>query len=189
MPKKPVPTSDNVRSISEAIGSLRTKSKKQQRPQRQSIVKEPKEPTLGKGVVAFPQIEGLDEEKTIIGKGIVAINKALFEQSLHEADRLSKIRGILSKIESGLLDEKAIFQLDPIQQLKVFEILRKDCETSVNFLERMQGNSLKVMVVFEIYKKLMETIDDTEEASKGLPADIDKTKVMQVRGALLEMIK
>jgi hypothetical protein len=132
----------------------------------------------------------LDEEKGIIGRGIVALNRALFEQTLYESERLGKIRGILSKIEVGLLDIDMFTKLDPVQQLKVFEILRKDSESTVNFLERMQRNSLQVMVVFEIYKKLMETINPEEsKGNQGLPPDIDKSKVMQVRGALLEMMK
>lgn len=188
-----MPTKSNVTSITEAISSLR--KQRVRRPKQKfhnREPKEPKEPQLGyKGVPGFPIIEGLDKEKTIIGQGIVALNTALFEQTLHEAERLGKIRGILTKMEVGLLDEKAIMKLDPVQQLKIFEILRKDCESSVNFLERMQGNSLKIMVVFEIYKKLMETITppDTGESHTNLPAGIDKSKVLQVRGALLEMIK
>ena len=189
-----IPTKNNVTSITEAVSSLRkTRVRRpKQKFQQNKEPKEPKEPSLGsKNLPAsFPIVEGLDREKSIIGQGIVALNTALFEQTLHEASRLSKIRGILTKMEAGLLDEKAIMKLDPVQQLKVFEILRKDCESSVNFLERMQSNSMRIMVVFDIYKKLMETITPPEEEShQGIPADIDKTKLIQVRGALLEMIK
>jgi hypothetical protein len=189
-----IPTKSNVTSITEAISSLRKPRvrRPKQRFQNNKEPKEAKEPSLGsKGVPGFPIIEGLDKEKAIIGQGIVALNTALFEQTLHEAERLGKIRGILTKMEAGLLDEKAIMKLDAVQQLKVFEILRKDCESSVNFLERMQGNSLKIMVVFEIYKKLMETItpEGQSDTHQNLPPDIDKSKLIQVRGALLEMIK
>lgn len=188
------PTKSNVTSITEAISSLRkprVRRPKQKYQNQNKEPKEPKEPSLGsKNVPGFPIVDGLDKEKSIIGQGIVALNTALFEQTLHEANRLSKIRSILTKMEAGLLDEKAILKLDPVQQLKVFEILRKDCESSVNFLERMQSNSMRIMVVFDIYKKLMETVTPAEEEThQGIPADIDKSKLIQVRGALLEMIK
>jgi hypothetical protein len=184
--------SGSVVSITDALSVLKGKARSKIRQrQQQRTMKEPKAPELsGKNVPGFPIIEGLDEEKGIIGRGIVALNRALFEQTLYESERLGKIRGILSKIEVGLLDIDLFNKLDPAQQLKIFEILRKDSESTVNFLERMQRNSLQVMVVFEIYKKLMETINPEEDKSnKGLPPDVDKSKVMQVRGALLEMMK
>lgn len=169
---------NNVTSITDAISSIRG--------QKKSTIKKKK----SKEVVynSFPLVEGLTEEKTIIGKGIVALNKALFEQTLYESERLGKIRNILSKIEVGLFDPDAFSKLEPVQQLKVFEILRKDSETTVNFLERMQRNSLQVIMVFDIYKKLMETINQSEDASGGLTDSVDKSKVMQVRGALIEML-
>jgi len=179
----------SVVSITDALSTLRgNKARLRRQKGRASVAKEPKEPGLhGKNVPGFPIIDGLDEEKTIIGKGIVALNRALFEQTLYESERLGKIRKILSKVEVNLLDEKAFDKLDVAQKMKIFEVLRKDSETTVNFLERMQRNSMQVMVVFEIYKKLMETI--IPDDGKGLPADIDKSKLIQVRGALLEMIK
>jgi len=170
------PNKNNVTSITEAISSLKSQKKQKK--------KEPKKEVVVVNNI-FP--EGLTEEKTIIGKGIVALNKALFEQTLYESERLGKIRNILSRIEVDLLDPVTFSRLDPIQQLKVFEVLRKDSETTVNFLERMQRNSLQVVMVFDIYKKLMETI--SQEDTSGMSDNIvDKSKVMQVRGALIEML-
>jgi ribosome biogenesis protein Nip4 len=182
---------DNVRSISDAIGNLKKKRVKKPKQQRAYAAQEPKEPRLTQVPVVLPEIVGLTEEKSIIGRGIVAINKALFEQSLHETDRLTKIRNILIKLEDKILDEKTILAMTPLEQLRVFEVLRKDCESSVNFLERMQSNSLKVMVIFEIYKKLMDDIDkqpEVETSAKGLPGEVDKKKMAQVRGALIEIV-
>lgn len=158
------------------------------KPARES--KEPKLPSLTGQVVNFPDIPGLDEEKAIIGKGIIDLNKALFEQTIYESERLGKIRNILSKIEITLLDPKEFDKLDPETKLKFFEVLRKDSESTVNFLERMQRNSINVMLVFEIYKKLMETIKgDVEGSGQGLPAGVDKSKVMVLKGALLDILK
>jgi hypothetical protein len=187
------PPKDNVTSITQALSKLRSKSrlnKNRSKPRTVYVPAPADDKPKGGGVPGFPIIEGLDEEKTIIGQGIVALNRALFEQTIYESTRLGKIRGILSSIETELLDEKLIKAMDPVQRMKLFEILRKDSEASVGFLERMQGNSLRVMVIFDIYKKLMDTISQPPDQSHtSLPADMDKDKVMQVRGALIEMMK
>lgn len=179
--------SAGVDSIVKALNVLKKKTKSKNKGYRQQ--RAAKVVLNERNVSGFPVIEGLNEEKSIIGRGMVALNKALYEQTLYESERLGKIRNILSKIEIGLFDEETFKKLDPAQQLKIFEVLRKDSEATVNFLERMQRNSLQVMLVFEIYKKLMDTIeDDSDMVVKGLPSDLDRGKVMQVRGALIEML-
>ena len=69
-------------------------------------------------------------------------------------------------------------------------MIKRDSEVSVNFLERMQRNSLQIMLVFQIYKQLLDssTKEDEVEQSKGLPAGIDQSKVLEVRGALLDFM-
>lgn len=186
--KQSLPPKNNVTSITQALSKMRSVSRHSSKVRNTYVPAPDKKDT--EGVPGFPLIEGLDEEKTIIGQGIVALNRALFEQTIYESTRLGKIRGILSAIELELLDDKKIKAMDPAQRMKLFEILRKDSETTVGFLERMQGNSLKVMVIFDIYKKLLDSISTPPDQSHtSLPADMNRDKVMQVRGALIEMMK
>lgn len=176
-----------------AVGSTRKKRKKldntKMKPAREP--REPKAPALtSQSVPDFPDVPGLDEEKAIIGKGIVDLNKALFQQTIYESERLGKIRKLLSKIEMTILDESEFDKLSPDVKLQLFGILRKDSETTINFLERMQRNSINIMLVFEIYKKLMETIKDSDVINmKGLPPGVDKSKILEVKGVLLDLMK
>ena len=108
-----IPRKNNVTSITKAISKMKDKprlgdvkmQKKRKQRQQNPIMKEPKLP--GKDLSVFPDIPGLTEEKTIIGKGMIALNKALFEQTIHESERLAKIGRFLQVL-------KWIFWMSPL---------------------------------------------------------------------------
>lgn len=138
----------------------------------------------------FSSLPVLNEEKSIIANGIISLNRSLYEQTVHESNRLLKLRKIIGNIEESILDEKYIESLSPDKKLRIYEILRKDSGCIVDFLERMQKNSLQVALIFDIHKNLMEVVDDKSESNsaKSLSTGIDKDKVTKMKITLLNLL-
>ena len=135
-----------------------------------------------------PDSHYLMEEKGIISTGIIALNTALFEQAKLEAERIPKVRRIIDLIESDILDEKAIEKLSPIDKLRVLESLSRSLGNSINFLERMQRNSLGIMAILEIYQKLHQEIESISPKTGSTPDPGSKARLQSVKGVLIDMI-
>lgn len=130
----------------------------------------------------------LPSERVIMGKGVAALNKALYEQSIHEANRLSRLRGLIGILEDELITEDKIKELDEEGKRRLLNSLKRDSQFSVGFLERMQHSSLQLMLMLDVYKQLMEQVSMEEEEGTG-STEIDKAKVSVVRDMLLSKLK
>lgn len=139
-------------------------------------------------VITVEEVPVLTAERVVMGKGVAALNKALYEQSIHEAERLCKLRRLIGSLEDELLTEDKIKDMNEEDKRRFLSNLKRDSQYSIGFLERMQHSSLQLLLMLDVYKQLMEQVSMEAEETQAAFKDMDRDKVTAVRQLLLDKL-
>lgn len=100
-----------------------------------------------KGVVVSEQAKPLPPSELDIAqlrdtmiKGMYTLESALFGQATYEFTRNNKIKQLLTQIEDELFTKENLDQLDPVQKMKLYEVLNRNMNTSLMFLQNLHIN-------------------------------------------------
>jgi hypothetical protein len=82
----------------------------------------------------------IDKLKDNIIKGIYVLESALFSQAQYEFNRVAKNRDLLKEIETQLFTKEILDQLPPDQKMRLYDIINKNMNTSLSFLQNLHSN-------------------------------------------------
>ena len=98
----------------------------------------------------------------------------LFEQSMVEAERLTKVNATMSLLEEELLDPERIADMDVSQKLLVFDLLTRTSNTSIRNLMSFGQMFMNIKTVVSILENTKSCTVDQEIQDNVI--DIEFTK-------------
>ena len=121
----------------------------------------------------------MSDLRKIVKQGTEDIIKTLYLQASEEAERLPKLRGCLLKLENRILSQ--LDSLSPLQQLKLYGIMRNVADNSTAFLERM----------FKLTAQSVDLAGRIDEFSQEAPStnqlmDKDSRKIQSIVENILD---
>ena len=131
------------------------------------------------------------ETRKMVYDGSLALQYTLFKHAKDQRPKLSRLTGLINKIENRIYQEEIIDQLDNQQLLKLYATANAQVTDSIGFLERLHKIVQDTEDVSKVTNSLNISIDgvlNSADAVRYRSNNIDTARLKNVKEILIRNI-